>query len=129
MFFPEAHALRNGLMLPSLILLVSFAMTKIPKRFLYLVSLLILIQLTYILVRIYFIAPVKFASFWSAEAQKASLEALGNEGRGKTIILSTKKIDNIEYAYPVYAKIDPKLVISQYGKFPKVYGNVAITDN
>jgi len=128
MFFPEAHALRNGLMLPPLILFTAFALIKIPKRFVFIAGVLIFLQLIYILVRIYCIAPVKFASFWSVEAQKASLEAIKDEKAGKIIILSTSKIDNIEYAYPVYAKLDPKLVIALYGKFPKVYDNVVITD-
>jgi 4-amino-4-deoxy-L-arabinose transferase-like glycosyltransferase len=128
MFFPEAHALRNDLMLPPLLLLSTFALTKIPRLLFYFVLFLILIQLTYILVRVYTIAPAKFASFWSAEAQKVSFDAIQSAASGRSVVLSTKEIDNIEYAYPVYAKIDPKLVIAQYGKFPKVYGNVSITD-
>jgi 4-amino-4-deoxy-L-arabinose transferase-like glycosyltransferase len=127
MFFPEAHALRNDLMLPPLILLSALALVKIPRRFMHLAYLFIMLQLIYILVRIYYIAPVKFASFWSAEAKKVSLQAIANQDKNKTIILSTK-IDNIEYAYPVYAKIDPNLVIAQYDKYPKVYGNVIISD-
>jgi hypothetical protein len=78
--------------------------------------------------RIYFLTPNKFASFWSAEAKKISLETINNSDKSKIIKLSTKKIDNIEYAYEVYAKVDPNLVISQYGKFPKFYGNIEITD-
>lgn len=128
MFFPEAHGLRNDLMIPPLILLVAYAFTKIPRRFVYVAAVLIFIQLAYILVRIYFISPAKFGSFWSAEAKSASLTAIQNNKAGKITILSTQKIDNIEYAYPVYAAIDPKLVISQYGKFPKVYGKVIIND-
>lgn len=45
------------------------------------------------------------ASFWSAAAKKASLEAVESKGKYKTIILSTK-IDKIEYAYPVYARVE-----------------------
>lgn len=88
-----------------------------------------LVQLIFVLQRVYFLAPNKFASFWSADAKTAALAAINNKDKKKIITLSTKKIDNIEYAYEVYAKVDPKLVISQYGKFPKVYGNVVITDN
>ena len=128
MFFPEAHALRNGLMLPPLILLSSYAFSKIPKRFTVAFSIMILIQLIYILVRIYSIAPVKFASFWSADAKKTALEAVQAQKEGKEVILNINETDNIEYAYEVYAKIDPNLVIAQYGKIPKVYGNVVITD-
>lgn len=89
---------------------------------------MILIQLIYILVRIYSIAPVKFASFWSADAKKTALEAVQAQKEGKEVILNINETDNIEYAYEVYAKIDPNLVIAQYGKIPKVYGNVVITD-
>ena len=128
MFFPEAHALRNGLMLPPLILLSSYALSKIPKRFAIAFSIMILIQLIYILARVYSIAPVKFASFWSIEAKKMALEAIRIQSGGKEVILNVNEIDNIEYAYEVYAKVDPNLVIAQYGKIPKVYGNVVITD-
>jgi hypothetical protein len=78
--------------------------------------------------RVYFLAPNKFATFWSADAKTVSLEAIQNNDKNKTIVLSIRKIDNIEYAYEVYAKVDPRLVISQYGKFPKIYGKVTITD-
>lgn len=128
MFFPETHALRNGLMLPALILLSSYALSKISKKLFYVVSIFIFLQLTYILVRVYTIAPAKFASFWSVDAKKIALEAIESQSEGKKVTLNVNKVDNIEYAYEVYAKIDPNLVISQYGKLPKVFGNVTIDD-
>ena len=94
----------------------------------YVAVFLMVVQFLYVLVRIYTIAPVKFASFWSAEAKAASEKAIEDSKAGKPVVLSTK-IDNIEYAYEVYAKVDPNLVMSQYGKLPKVYDNVTITDN
>lgn len=127
MFINDAHGLRNALMLPPFILLTSYALSNLPKKLAILSVVLILIQLIFVLQRVYFLAPNKFANFWSGEAKKTSLLAI-NMNKSKTVTLSTKKIDNIEYAYEVYAKIDPNLVISQYGKFPKVYGNVIITD-
>ncbi len=127
MFINDAHGLRNALMLPPFILLTSYALSNLPRKLIILSTALILIQLIFVLQRVYFLAPNKFASFWSVEAKNVSLLAIANQGKSKTIVLSTK-IDNIEYAYPVYAKIDPNLVISQYGKFPKVYGNVRIDD-
>lgn len=129
MFFPEAHALRNGLMLPALLLLSAFAISKIPNKFVYLASILIFIQFLYILVRVYTIAPAKFASFWSLDAKKVALQAIEKSNQGERVILSTEKVDNIEYAYEVYAKVDPYLVISQYGQIPKKYGNVTIVNN
>ncbi len=128
MFFPETHALRNGLMLPSLITVMAYAFTKIPRKYSRVLIVIMAIQLTYILVRIYWIAPAKFASFWSADAKREALLANEKAKRGEKVILNITKIDNIEYAYEVYAKVDPKLVISQYQKLPKLYGNVVITD-
>jgi len=127
MLIANAHGLRSNLMLPPLILISSFALSKLLKG-LKVVSIgLMLAQLVSILIAVYFLAPTKFASFWSAEAKVASLAAIANYNKEQSIVLSTK-IDNMEYAYPVYAKINPNLVISQYGKFPKVYGNVTIDE-
>jgi len=128
MFLNDAHGLRNAFMLPPFILLTSYALSNLPKRLAILSVTLLLIQLIFVLQRIYFLAPNKFATFWSTEAKKVSLLTINSPDKNKAIILSTKKIDNIEYAYEVYAKVDPNLVISQYGKFPKVYDNIVITD-
>ncbi|MDP3013992.1 MAG: hypothetical protein Q8M92_07110, partial [Candidatus Subteraquimicrobiales bacterium] len=127
MLIGEIHALRNNLMLPPFLLITAYALTKIPKNVLIGFTILIGLQLATVLIAIYFYAPYKFGSFWSAEAKRISLKAISETDKTKTIILSNK-IDNIEYAYPVYAKIDPKLVISQYQKWPKVYGNVIISN-
>jgi len=94
----------------------------------YVAVFLMAIQFLYVLLRIYTIAPVKFASFWSAEAKAASERAIEDSKAGKPVVLSTK-IDNIEYAYEVYAKVDPNLVINQYGRYPKNYGKVMISYN
>lgn len=128
MFMSDTHALRNGLMLPPILLADAYAFTKIPKKFTYISGLLIFLQFVYILVRIYTIAPAKFASFWSAEAKYVAEKALEADKKGEKATLYINKVDNIEYAYEVYAKVDPYEVISQYGKLPKIYGNVTITD-
>ena len=127
MLFDETHGLRNAFMLPPFILLASYALTKIERRFLGVAFFLILTQCVYILARIYFIAPAKFASFWSSDAKKASFLAMEKKNKYESIYLS-KSIDNIEYAYPVYAKIDPNDVIAQYGREVKEFGNVKIID-
>jgi hypothetical protein len=127
MLVGDAHGLRSDLMLPPLILISSFAISKLSRNLSIISIGLILVQLIFILNAVYFLAPAKFATFWSAEAKNTSLWAIKNENNGKKVVLTTK-IDNIEYAYPVYAKIDPNLVIAQYGKYPKVYGNVIISD-
>lgn len=128
MFMSDTHALRNGLMLPPILLADAYAFTRIPKKFIYISGLLIFLQFVYILVRIYTIAPAKFASFWSAEAKYVAEKALEADKKGEKATLYINKVDNIEYAYEVYAKVDPYEVISQYGKLPKIYGNVTITD-
>lgn len=127
MFLDDTHGLRNALMLPPFILLASYALSNLPKKLAILSVLLILIQLIFVLQRVYFLAPNKFANFWSSDAKKTSLLAI-NTDKNKIVTLSTKKIDNIEYAYEVYAKVDPNFVINQHGKFPKVFGNVKIDD-
>ena len=127
MFLSDIHALRNALMLPALILISSYALSILSRKLATLFVVLTIVQLVFVLQRVYFFAPIKFASFWSGEAKKISLQAIEKREIERSIVLSTK-IDNIEYAYPVYAKIDPNLVIDQYGKYPKTYGNVTISD-
>ncbi len=126
MFLGQTHALRNNLMLPPFILISAYALSSIPKKAKLIFVSLIIVQLIHVLITIYYFAPNKFGSFWSEEAKKKSIEAI-SKPKDKKVVLSTN-IDNIEYAYPVYAKIDPQLVQSQYGTFPKVYGNITITD-
>ena len=128
MFMAGAHGLRSSLMIPPLLLISAYALSNLPKRLVRISAALILIQLIFILQVVYFLAPVKFAGFWSTAARDASLKTIENKDKYKTIVLSTD-IDNIEYAYPVYAKLDPNLVITQYGKYPKRYDNVVITDD
>src|SRR3989339_617663 len=128
MLLGQTHALRNNFMIPPLILISAYALSNLSKILARLTVAIMLIQLVFVLEAVYFLAPNKFADFWSASAKEASFNAVENKNNYKNIVLSTK-IDNIEYAYPVYAKIDPSLVIAQYGKYPKVYGNVIITDD
>ncbi len=125
MFLGQTHALRNNFMLPPIIITSAYALTKLSLKYKILIFVFIGAQLVFVLTTIYNFAPNKFGSFWSLEAKKASLEALAK--KDENVILSTD-IDNIEFAYPVYAKIDPNVVISQYGKMPKVYGNITISD-
>ena len=126
MFMGQTHALRNNLMLPAVILITSYAISKISLKLKSLIIVGIFVQILFVMVTIYFYAPNKFGSFWSLDAKTASEKAI-NSDKNIEVVLSTK-IDNIEYAYPVYAKIDPKLVIEQYGKWPKIYGNIIISN-
>ncbi len=129
MLLGQTHGLRNALMLPPFIILTSYVLSNLPKKIAILSVTLIFIQFVFVMQRVYFLAPNKFASFWSTEAKTVSLQVINDTNKSKVVTLSTKKIDNIEYAYEVYAKVDPKLVIAQYGKFPKIFGNVVITNN
>lgn len=124
MLLGQTHALRNNLMLPPLILIAAYALYNLPKVISSFAVLIMMVQLSFVLMTIYFFAPYKFGSFWSIDAKNASLTAMGQD-KNKEVVLTTKTGD-IEYAYPVYAKVDPRLVISQYQKWPKVYGNVKI---
>ena len=62
--------------------------------------------------RFYFVAPKKDARFWSYPAKKAAILALKNRDKFDYVILSND-IDNMEFAYPTYARIEPKEVIAQ----------------
>ncbi|MDP3758752.1 MAG: hypothetical protein Q8Q86_03460, partial [Candidatus Daviesbacteria bacterium] len=91
-----------------------------------------LIQFFYFFDRFYFVAPQKNARFWSYPAKEAVSLVLKNQQKFDYIILSND-IDNMEFAYPAYAKLDPILVIRQnqnparLGEFKFFkYGNVYI---
>ncbi len=126
MLMGQTHALRDNLMLPAFILISAVAFSNLSDVVGFFAFMLIGIQFASALLTVYYFAPNKFVEFWSGEAKIISLATV-EESKDKKITLTTK-IDNIEYAYPVYAKIDPSEVISQYGKFPKIYGNVIISD-
>lgn len=126
MLMGQTHALRNNFMLPPFLLITAYTLSKFSLKTNLAFIFLFLAQLVLILVNLYTFVPNKFGSFWSSEAKTTSLKAISDSKNGMVIL--TTKIDNIEYAYPVYAKIDPKEVIAQYGNFPKVYGNVIISN-
>jgi len=136
------HALRDSFMLPPLILLSAFGFSKIMEiekknvRFvsLGLIGMIWLVQFVFLLDKLYFLAPTKYGTFWSYPAKAAVAIANQNIGKYDYIFLSDK-IDNVQYAYPVYNKIDPRLVIADnqtqydFGKYKfRKYGNVYITD-
>jgi hypothetical protein len=81
MFLNDAHGLRNALMLPPFILITSYALFNLPKKLAVLSVFLMVVQLVFVLQRIYFLTPNKFASFWSAEAKKISLETINNSDK------------------------------------------------
>lgn len=110
------HALRSAFMLPPLILLSALGLVTVfnykNKLFTGLILLLLVIQFVFLLQKLYFLAPKEYGRFWSYPAKLASEITQENKNRYNYVILSDR-IDNIEYAYPVYAKIDPKIIITQ----------------
>jgi len=115
------HALRSAFLLPPLILLsatgVVEGLSLLPKRRLIILGLMTLwfFQFTLYLERVYFLAPQKHGRFWSEMAKTVSLVTMEQKEKYDLILLSDK-IDNIEYAYQVYARLDPVGVISQNQK-------------
>lgn len=118
-FIDFPHALRSSFMLPPLIFLSVLGFTAIlrfkNKLLINLVVLLFIIQFIFFAQKLYFLAPNEYSNFWSYPAKLASQIALENKNKYNQIILSDK-IDNIEFAYPVYAKVDPNLIIAQNRK-------------
>ncbi|RJQ24510.1 hypothetical protein C4577_07660 [Candidatus Parcubacteria bacterium] len=116
----DLHALRNAFMLPSLILfsaagilyLLNAPKTKLFFYFKILILVGFIFQFIVFWERLFFIAPQLFSNFWSYSAKKAVEFAVSNRNNYKYIIISPK-IDNVEYAFPVYTRIDPKQVINQ----------------
>lgn len=110
------HALRSSFMLPPLILLSALGLLAVlnykNKLIFSLVLIFFIIQFTFFIQKLYFLAPKEYSNFWSYPAKLASNLAIKNRNQYNYIILSDK-IDSIEFAYPVYAKVNPKLVISQ----------------
>lgn len=110
------HALRSSFMMPPLIILSSLGLKTIldykNKILLSLVLLLFIIQFIFFTQKLYFLSPNEYSHFWSFPGKLASEIAIENKDRYNYIILSDK-IDSIEFAYPVYAKVEVAQVIYQ----------------
>lgn len=130
------HVLRSSFMLPPLLLLsalgLSVILTNKNKILLFIISLIFIIQFIFFIQKLYFLAPMEYNNFWSYSARIASEITKQNINNFKYILLSDEIID-IEFAYPVYAKVDPSVVISQNNKKTilsnlsfKRFGNVYI---
>lgn len=133
------HVLRSAFMLPPLIILSSLGFATIAsireKLHLFVILLLFVIQFIFFAQKLFFLAPTEYSNFWSYPAKIASEIAIKNKNEYDYIFLSDR-IDAIEFAYPVYAKINPHQVISQnknrnslreyyFKKFENIYiGNI-----
>lgn len=117
-----AHALRSSFMLPPLIILSAWGMWQMfnlkglsqgVKRYLVLILLLTgLVQFVFLIERVYVMAPNAYASFWSFDAKQVALLAYDHKANFDSVVLSND-ISNMEYAYPAYNRIDPRIVIKQ----------------
>ncbi len=109
------HALRSSFMLPPLIILSSLGLVTVlnrNKKITGLIGMIFIIQFIFFVQKLYFLAPNEYSSFWSYPAKLASTIAKQNENKYKYIFLSDK-IDSIEFAYPIYAKMEASDIISQ----------------
>lgn len=125
----QPHALRGSLMLPPLILFSAAGFVYLWSKtgtskliskgkklcFIWLRVAMILgflVQFTIFAERYYFLAPQQFGKFWSYSAKLASEMVINNRNNFDYVILSDR-LDSIEFAYPVYAQINPSEVIAQ----------------
>lgn len=117
----EPHALRSSFMLPPLILLsavgIAGGLLLLSKHKIFTLALTFFwfFQFALYLERIYFLAPQKHGRFWSEMAKTVSFLASEQKGQYELVLLSDK-IDNMEYAFQVYAQLDPREIIYQNQK-------------
>jgi 4-amino-4-deoxy-L-arabinose transferase-like glycosyltransferase len=115
-----SHALRSSFLLPPILILSAIGFSKIwelkrlvwRKTIMGLIIFAISAQFIYFYERVYFMAPQLYGEFWSYSAKRATQIAAENKGNFDYIILSND-IPNMEYAYPTYNKLDPRLVMEQ----------------
>lgn len=120
----QPHALRSIFMLPPLLVLSAVGLTSIlrVKGAVIIIGIIFFAQFIFFIQKLYFLSPFQYSNFWSYPAKNAAILALQNSKDYRYIILSDR-IDNIEFAYPVYGNINPHLVIAQNQK-KTVLGNL-----
>ncbi|MFA5932953.1 MAG: glycosyltransferase family 39 protein [Microgenomates group bacterium] len=125
----NGHALRSSFLLFPLTILSTMGMETVIQNyrrflkiriFLAFIIAIFLLQFIWLIGNLFYVSGDKYANFWSFSAKKASTEALENRQKFNYIFLSTH-IDNMEFAYPTYAAIDPELVIAE-NRQPKIIG-------
>lgn len=117
-FLLHTHFLRSAFMILPFLLLTAFGLaniwnflSKVKVGFVLKCGLIILflVQFVFLINNLFFLSPYKFSNFWSEPAKLAVMRALEQKDVFDYVIISTR-IDNVEYAYPVYSKIDPVLI-------------------
>lgn len=110
------HALRSSFMLPPLVIIsatgLNLVINKKIKIILAVLFFVFIMQFAFFIQKLYFLAPNEYGNFWSYSAKVASELAMQNQSKYKYIFLSDA-IDSIEFAYPVYSKVDPTQVVLQ----------------
>jgi len=134
-FTLENHGLRTNFMIFPLAAFSALGIAKIwenkNKLFIGAIITFWVVQFIPAMQRIYFLAPNRFARFWSNLAKDVSIKVNTRKNNFDYVILSTR-IDNLEYAYPVYSKLNPKEIIAnnqekiilegyRFKKFENVY--------
>lgn len=114
----QQHALRASFMLPPLVIISAVGVVFVWEsvglwRFVkYVLAAGFIIQFLLFTERLYFVSPNQFGRFWSVPAKQAAQMAIEN-GRDFDYVILSDQIDNMEFAYPVYAQSDPRIVIEQ----------------
>lgn len=116
----DPHALRSSFMLPPLTLLSATGLyylwtlreKLLVKALIFICLFGFLIQFIFISENLYFLSSNKYSRFWAYPARKAAEIAIQNKEKYDYIFLSDR-IDAMEFAYPVYAMIDPTKVLEQ----------------
>ena len=130
------HSLRNAFMFPALSMISAygvFLLSSNKRKIVFTLFVLgLFVQFIFQMERLYLVSAKEYEKSWSYPAKRASEIAASETDRYDHVILSDR-IDSVEYAYPVYARVDSKLVQEQnlntslIGSLPlKTYGNVSI---
>lgn len=112
------HALRANFMLPPLLLISATGIVYIISlkgKIVYWARiglvLALAVQFIFVLHKLFFVSSNEFNRFWSYPAKNAVLQI--QQANSFKFIIVSDSIDNIEYAYEVYANVDPRIVLSK----------------
>lgn len=127
----EVHYLRSSLMILPLTFLIAAGVIYLVDRARQSNSWLLIsagivvvgaIQLISLLEGLYLIYPQRMEAFWSVPAKQISQQILDLH-QNYEMVLVADKIDNIEFAYPVYAQVQPRTVIEARNQ-PTLVNNI-----
>lgn len=128
----DVHGLRNAFMLIPTVMISAVGFSYIyslKNRRLYLLIPIIAIwifQIVILFENMYFLSPIKNGLHWSWSA-KSAVNIINSQNESFNRVFLSTRIDNAEYAYYVYANIDPTLVQREYGKDGiKQFGKVSV---